>query len=138
MIHMYSGPIYDSDNNGLMDESISDSQRPTHIYVVLMRCKNGEWTEDLSHCANESQLAILSFVLPIVERDINCLDPIEYIFRHTVRIKDIELLMGDEWFIDRGHYSLETSTRLRTEIVDQLWQLELPETGTKPTQTEKP
>lgn len=41
---MFSGPIYDEDNDGLHDRYVDgDRQKqPTHIFVILLRC-SGDW-----------------------------------------------------------------------------------------------
>lgn len=52
----------------------------------------------------------------------------EYLYRNTLRIRDIELLTGLEFFTDRQFYPDEVALRLRTFINDALWQLEQQET----------
>uniref|UniRef100_A0A915CL87 Uncharacterized protein n=1 Tax=Ditylenchus dipsaci TaxID=166011 RepID=A0A915CL87_9BILA len=140
---MFTGPVYDYDNDGLADDlakmygfkenssqdnpliNLPSPPPPTHIFVMLMRCRGpSKWHSSLRSCDNTERTATLSFVLPLVEKDINCLFPIEYLFRHTTRVRDIELLTNLEWFTDSKRYSPETALRLRTHINDQLWQME--------------
>lgn len=66
----------------------------------------------------------MSFILPLLDEDINCLYPMEYILRHSARVRDIEFLTGIEFFLDRAVYSPELAIQLRTQNVEALWQME--------------
>ncbi|KAH7730536.1 Type I phosphodiesterase / nucleotide pyrophosphatase family protein [Aphelenchoides avenae] len=122
---MFSGPVYDEDNDGLRDRiSPKDGPKaPTHLFVILLRC-SGPWHRSLRYCEDPERTRTLAFLLPLVENDFNCLFPVEYLFRNTARVRDIELLTGLEWFTNRDVYPLEIAFRLRTQINEQLWQLE--------------
>uniref|UniRef100_A0AC34QVP1 Uncharacterized protein n=1 Tax=Panagrolaimus sp. JU765 TaxID=591449 RepID=A0AC34QVP1_9BILA len=121
-LRMFAGPIYDQNNDGIADEI---QQKPTHIFVILLRCSIGtKWKSDFANCEDPTSTRVLSFALPIVEKDFNCLYPIEYLYRNTLRIRDVELLTGLEFFTDRQIYSDEVAISLRTFITESLWQLE--------------
>uniref|UniRef100_A0A914I5I5 Ectonucleotide pyrophosphatase/phosphodiesterase family member 3 n=1 Tax=Globodera rostochiensis TaxID=31243 RepID=A0A914I5I5_GLORO len=127
---MWSGPVWDHDNDGLVDwdSATADAAAtsPSHVFLILLRCPGADqWDARGRWCSRPENTSTLSFVLPLLERDLNCLFPVEYIFRHTSRIRDIELLTGNEWFTDRTVYPHELALQLRTYINDQLWQLEL-------------
>jgi len=122
IIRMFAGPIYDKNNDGLEDEV---KERPTHIFIVLIRCSFAtNWKTDYTHCEDPAATRILSFALPLVDRDYNCLYPMEYLYRNTLRVRDIELLTGLEFFTDRQFYPDEIALQLRTFINEALWQLE--------------
>lgn len=123
---MFSGPIFDSDLNGLKDSDqqiIEAKNRPTHIFFILIRCK-GEWHRSLRYCEKVEQTRVMSFILPLLDEDLNCLYPLEYILRHSARVRDIELLTGIEFFLDRSIYSNKLAIQLRTQHVESLWQME--------------
>lgn len=46
----------------------------------------------------------------------------EYLFVNTARIRDIELLTGLEFFIDRNRYDENVAVRMRTYIQQNLWE----------------
>nr|CAD2172543.1 unnamed protein product [Meloidogyne enterolobii] len=127
---MWSGPIFDHNNDGIADEIIIGGLKnankftpiPSHIFLILLRCSNSSWNGEGRQCEDLEQTRTLAFVLPIVEKDLNCLFSVEYIFRHTTRIRDIELLTGNEWFVD---YPQDLAIQLRTNLNEELWQLEL-------------
>ncbi|KAI6241991.1 Ectonucleotide pyrophosphatase/phosphodiesterase C27A7.1 [Aphelenchoides fujianensis] len=122
---MWKGPIFDANNDGLMDDvqQIRNSSRPTHVFVILLRCKSGEWHRSGRYCQTAESTSVLSFMIPLQE-DFNCLFPMEYLFRHTARVRDIELATGLEFFADRSVYPPELALRLRTRVIEKLWQME--------------
>lgn len=68
---MFAGPIYDKDNNGVADEV---KGTPTHVFIVLVRCSVGtEWKQDYAHCENPETTRVLSFILPLNDKNLNCL-----------------------------------------------------------------
>uniref|UniRef100_A0A7E4UNB3 NUC domain-containing protein n=1 Tax=Panagrellus redivivus TaxID=6233 RepID=A0A7E4UNB3_PANRE len=120
-LRMFSGVIWDRNNDGLADE-VKEGP-PTHVFVVLFRC-SGAWNTNLTHCVDPEATRVLSFALPLTEKDHNCMYHIEFLFRNTVRVRDVELLTGLQFFTDRVHYHPDLAIRLRTAVVEQLWQLE--------------
>ncbi|CAD5225199.1 unnamed protein product [Bursaphelenchus okinawaensis] len=126
---MFAGPVYDVDHNGLQDSydqivNIAKKQ-PTHVFIILLRCKSA-WHRSGRYCEEAETTRVLSFLLPLLEYDLNCLQPLEYLYRHTARVRDIELLTGLEWFSNRGFYSDELALYLRTRQNEELWQMEHP------------
>lgn len=142
-LRMWTGPVFDHDYNGIADPNIfsqsaeMDTQQqhqqqtppttlpPSHIFLILMRCSNNSWHSSGQRCEQPDRVKTLAFVLPMLEKDLNCLFSVEYIFRHTTTIRDIEQLTGNEWFTDRDVYSPELAIQLRTQLNEQLWQLEV-------------
>uniref|UniRef100_A0A1I7RSU5 Venom phosphodiesterase 2 n=1 Tax=Bursaphelenchus xylophilus TaxID=6326 RepID=A0A1I7RSU5_BURXY len=126
---MFAGPIYDVDHNGLRDstEQIVNvaKKQPTHVFIILLRCK-GSWHRSGRYCEDSKATRVLSFLLPLLDSDLNCLQPLEYLYRHTCRVRDIELLTGLEWFTNRAVYDDELALRLRTQQNEELWQMEHP------------
>jgi hypothetical protein len=45
----------------------------------------------------------------------------EYLLKYAVRVRDVELLTGFDFFSDPDFYPLDLSLQLRTSIVEQLW-----------------
>ena len=87
-LKVWTGPIYDTDFNGLPDDFLASS--PTHFYLVLER-ENGE---------------MASYAIPNYRTEISCnLDwtqsweqqAIELLKTHATRVRDIELLTGFSW-----------------------------------------
>lgn len=117
-ILMYAGPIYDSNADSLKDsDNDTLGANPSHIFTVLMRCTDGS-TQSLQNCRNPD---FISYVLPITDDDFNCLDPEEYLFQNTARIKDVEMLTGAQFFSNREVWSAEEAITLKTRVVQQLW-----------------
>jgi hypothetical protein len=109
-------PITMGDNNGDEENTSASSPPPplpppSHIFLILLRCSNNTWHSDGRHCTQPEATKTLAFALPLVEKDLNCLVretyllilfyifivvqfPVEYIFRHTASIRDIERLTG--------------------------------------------
>jgi hypothetical protein len=139
---MFSGPVYDVDRDGLKD---SDQQivemyvvifislivkfraknKPTHVFFILLRCKS-EWHKSSRYCEKSEETRVMAFVFPLLNEDFNCLYPMEYILRHSARVRDIELLTGIEFFLDRTFYPPDLAIQLRTQQVESLWQMEHP------------
>lgn len=138
---MFAGPVFDADLNGLKDSDrqiLEAKNQPTHVFFILIRCK-GDWHKSFRYCDKVDNTRVMSFILPLQEEDINCLVgwdkkkqltnsyvqyPMEYILRHSARVRDIELLTGLEFFLDRAVYSPELAIQLRTQHVESLWQME--------------
>ncbi|VBB34293.1 unnamed protein product [Acanthocheilonema viteae] len=128
-----SGPIYDFDNEFFANSSKTASElrlqrntTPSHIFRVIFRCKNSQWLEDEFQCENAKSLDALSFILPNVPDDYNCLDSLSYLAENTVRLRDIELLTGLEflptsWIPEVELYDDEFSITLRTMLPEDLW-----------------
>lgn len=78
---MWSGPIFDHNNDGIADEIIIGGIKnankftpiPSHIFLILLRCSNSSWDSEGRQCEDLEQTRTLAFVLPIVEKDLNCL-----------------------------------------------------------------
>ncbi|MCP9262901.1 hypothetical protein DINM_006272 [Dirofilaria immitis] len=88
---------------------------PSHVFFVLMWCENSVLT---SHalCKNT---AFIPYVLPVKGKNLNCLEPSEYLYDNTVRMRDIELLTGMEFFTDRNIWSHMEAIQLRTWLPEK-------------------
>ncbi|KAK0411010.1 hypothetical protein QR680_005430 [Steinernema hermaphroditum] len=129
---MFSGPIYNfnSGRNAPSEDDVSrrsNASSPTHIFVILFRCADGLWTSSGVSCSNPGNSRVISFLLPTIPEDYNCLDSDEYLFHHTARVRDIELATGLEFFADRDLFDAAMAIRLRTALPEELWQRELSE-----------
>ncbi|VDN18397.1 unnamed protein product [Gongylonema pulchrum] len=125
-----SGPVYDFDNNGVADPKQSRSNSvPSHIFFVIFRCEKSEWLRDTFQCKQPDALRALSFVLPNVKHDYNCLEPSVYLTTNLVRLRDVELLTGIEFLPTfrqsksqvKEFYDDDFALTLRTWMPDKLW-----------------
>ncbi|VDM92232.1 unnamed protein product [Onchocerca ochengi] len=124
-IVVISGPIYDFDDKASRLHSQRNST-PSHIFRVIFRCKDSKWLKDEFRCENTNSLDVLSFILPNVPGDYNCLDPLSYLSTNRARLRDIELLTGLEFLPtsrlpEEQLYSDEFSVTLRTLLPEDLW-----------------
>ncbi|XP_060077671.1 uncharacterized protein LOC132557191 [Ylistrum balloti] len=119
-----TGPVYDYNSDRLW-EGITNNTRfadvketvamPTHYYMILVRCS--EPLINVSSC-DVDQLDTMTFVLPHLNKEPNCLPDEEYLAQHVARIRDVELLTGLEFFSKLG---VARSVRLRTHLATQVW-----------------
>lgn len=75
---MWSGPVWDHDNDGLADPDpppeVADPPPPSHLFLILLRCAGADQWDDAGRwCKQPENTTTLSFVLPLVEKDLNCL-----------------------------------------------------------------
>ena len=71
-LKIWAGPVWDNNNDGLADVD-RKGQNASHVFVVLLRCSGGEWETQFTHCKDETKTRVLSIVLPLIEKDDNCL-----------------------------------------------------------------
>ncbi|EJD73685.1 type I phosphodiesterase/nucleotide pyrophosphatase [Loa loa] len=125
-----SGSIYDFDDNDFVADSsglyLKRNTTPSHIFRVIFRCKNSRWLNDELQCNNVKSLDVLSFILPNVPGDYNCLDSLSYLTANKASLRDIELLTGLEflptsWIPAAELYDDEFSITLRTMMPEYLW-----------------
>uniref|UniRef100_A0A183USX0 Venom phosphodiesterase 2 n=1 Tax=Toxocara canis TaxID=6265 RepID=A0A183USX0_TOXCA len=115
---VYFGPVYDVDGNGVRDsDDLIRKNKPSHVFLIVFRCTEAE-VSAINLCRKP---IFIPFILPIVDDDFNCLDSPEYMFQNTVRIRDIELLTGLQFFTDRNIWSTEEAIMLRTYVTQNLW-----------------
>lgn len=116
---MYAGVAYDNDGDSVRDnnEEIISARSPTHILVVLLRCPE-EKGADRHNCKKP---LTLSFILPVIDEDFNCLMSDDYLFQNTARVRDIEILSGTQFFRNRSIWSFSEAIALRTRVSQELW-----------------
>ncbi|KAM3728564.1 Ectonucleotide pyrophosphatase/phosphodiesterase family member [Dirofilaria immitis] len=115
-LRFISGAAYDQDGDGVRDsDDLIRKSDPSHVFFVLMWCENSVLT---SHalCKNT---AFIPYVLPVKGKNLNCLEPSEYLYDNTVRMRDIELLTGMEFFTDRNIWSHMEAIQLRTWLPEK-------------------
>ncbi|KAL3119970.1 hypothetical protein niasHT_007098 [Heterodera trifolii] len=126
-----TGTIIDEDFDGIGDQrqkqrnknkSVGNSSKmPTHFFRILFRCEDNLWHLNGINCKWTNATRVLAFVLPNVQRDLNCLGADEYLLVNTARVRDIELLTGIEFFAERMWYPTEDQLQWRTNISTELW-----------------
>ncbi|CAD5232824.1 unnamed protein product [Bursaphelenchus xylophilus] len=130
----FSGVAYDFNSDGLADSQDEfwahinsepkgqDSlQKPTHFFRILMRCESGQWHISGQSCRRSTETQLLAFILPNAEKELNCLNPREYLLANTARVKDIELLSNTQLFHERMWFAERDALRWRTNITLSLW-----------------
>uniref|UniRef100_A0A1I7W2V1 NUC domain-containing protein n=1 Tax=Loa loa TaxID=7209 RepID=A0A1I7W2V1_LOALO len=112
-MRFFSGPIYDQNGDGVRDsdDQIRDGN-PSHLFFVFMWCANSALT-DYTLCKD---IIFHPYILPLKDSNLNCLDPPEYLHDNAVRMRDIELLTGMEFFTDRSVWSNYEAIKLRTML----------------------
>uniref|UniRef100_A0AAX7VKH0 Ectonucleotide pyrophosphatase/phosphodiesterase 1 n=1 Tax=Astatotilapia calliptera TaxID=8154 RepID=A0AAX7VKH0_ASTCA len=118
-VNVMSGPIFDKDYDGHVDElkkiSGNEAPIPTHFFVILTSC--GDSTFGPLNCAGPLQAR--SFIMPHrpdhTESCANGTDLTwveDWLKLHTARVRDIELLTGLSFYHDR--LSVEETLRMKT------------------------
>ncbi|VDK81029.1 unnamed protein product [Litomosoides sigmodontis] len=115
-LRFFSGVIYDQDGDGVRDsDDLIRKSDPSHIFFVLMWCENSALIGRTS-CKD---IAFVPYILPLNRKSLNCLKPSEYLYDNTVRMRDIELLTGIEFFTDRNIWSDAEAVKLRTLLPER-------------------
>lgn len=109
-INVITGPVFDWNHDGLPDQFNQSQPVPSHIYMVLSRCPTSVWP-----C--ESPVT-LSFILPHIEKDTNCLSPDDYLSDNEARVRDVEIVTGLEFFTG---LAFDSAIRTRTYLPSGVW-----------------
>ncbi|CAJ0596919.1 unnamed protein product [Cylicocyclus nassatus] len=91
---------------------------PTHIYRIHITC-NGKWSSDGLQCQSLERTKVLSFILPHMDGDPNCLDKNELLLQYTARIKDVEILSGLKFNL--SNLTNEQQIVLKLHVNTELW-----------------
>ncbi|XP_064605708.1 uncharacterized protein LOC135470602 [Liolophura sinensis] len=129
-LSVVTGPIWDRDADGHADNLNNAAPYldgedkvpiPTHYYIVMMKCSDATETS-----CDQGGVDIVSFVLPHLNTIPNCMEPLAYLKDNVVRIRDIELLTGLQFFTE-----LESTmaARLRTFLPVTIWPTSLEPTN---------
>ncbi|GMR60028.1 hypothetical protein PMAYCL1PPCAC_30223 [Pristionchus mayeri] len=113
----FTGTIFDYDTDGKADHAVNSSI-PSHVFRLLLSCRH--WDSD-SSCADPSESAVISWIIPHIEEDFNCLSSDKLLFSYTSRVRDIELAAGVRFFADRRILPDHVSKSIATFIPDRLW-----------------
>ncbi|MFH4982623.1 hypothetical protein AB6A40_009332 [Gnathostoma spinigerum] len=116
---VFAGPVYDFDYDGRRDKVAADKgsgSKFSDVFVVLLRCskKGAGWIEDGTACVNAEDTRIVSYVLPHVKEDNNCLKEDEYLHDNVATIRDVERLTGLRFFSNPKKWPEKIALRLRT------------------------
>ncbi|VIO88368.1 Uncharacterized protein BM_BM9475 [Brugia malayi] len=110
-LRFFSGVMYDQDGDGVRDsDDIIKKSDPSHLFFVPMWCENSTLIDHTS-CKD---VIFIPYILPLKGKNLNCLEPSEYLYDNTARMRDIELLTGIEFFTDRNIWSDVEAIQLRT------------------------
>ncbi|KAK6746259.1 hypothetical protein RB195_012398 [Necator americanus] len=88
-----TGTAYDHDYNGKHSVDSSKTHYPTHLFRMLLTCRR-EWSDDGTYCKQASDTKVLSFVLPHMDGDINCMSEYELLLQYTATVKEVETVSG--------------------------------------------
>ncbi|OWF35917.1 Ectonucleotide pyrophosphatase/phosphodiesterase family member 3 [Mizuhopecten yessoensis] len=123
-IQVTAGPVFDHNSDGLW-EGITNSTRfvdagktvaiPSHYFIILVRCS--EPLVNVSSC-DVDKLDTMTFIIPHLDREPNCLPDEDYLAQHVARIRDVELQTGLDFFSD---LDVVRSVKLRTHLATQVW-----------------
>uniref|UniRef100_A0A914HHL7 Ectonucleotide pyrophosphatase/phosphodiesterase family member 3 n=1 Tax=Globodera rostochiensis TaxID=31243 RepID=A0A914HHL7_GLORO len=121
-----TGTITDQDMDGIADQRNSSVLKttiipPTHFFRILIRCEDDLWHLNGINCKSANATRLLTFVLPNVRKELNCLGPDEYLLVNTARVRDVELLTGVQFFAEQMWYPTADQLRWRTNITTELW-----------------
>ncbi|VDP05107.1 unnamed protein product [Heligmosomoides polygyrus] len=100
------------------DEDYDGAASPTHIFRILITCKE-KWSRNGPYCAKPENTRALSFILPHIERDPNCLKRDEFLLQYSARIKDVETISGLHFNFITIPYMEQVLLRLYTNT--KLW-----------------
>ncbi|GMS80608.1 hypothetical protein PENTCL1PPCAC_2783, partial [Pristionchus entomophagus] len=118
-VAVITGTIYDSNSDGRADDPSNREPSPSHIFRIFFTCP--EWTADGLGCFNPSETRPLTFILPHIEKDINCLTFDDYAFAHSARVRDVEELTGLRFFADSNVVPHEIALKIRSYLPQKLW-----------------
>ncbi|VDK33394.1 unnamed protein product [Gongylonema pulchrum] len=116
----FAGAAYDQVGDGVRDNDVVSAGVPSHIFFVLLRCQSGAPIRG-TLCKD---VLFLPYILPVADRNLNCLTSREYLFDNTARLRDIELLTGMQFFTDRQIWSTSEALQLRTWLPQSLWSVQ--------------
>ncbi|VDM08973.1 unnamed protein product [Wuchereria bancrofti] len=115
-LRFFSGVAYDQDGDGVRDsDDVIKKSDPSHLFFVPMWCENSTLIDHIS-CKD---IIFIPYILPLKGKNLNCLEPSEYLYDNTARMRDIELLTGMEFFTDRNIWSDVEAIQLRTLLRTQ-------------------
>ncbi|GMR59582.1 hypothetical protein PMAYCL1PPCAC_29777, partial [Pristionchus mayeri] len=118
-IAVITGTIFDSNSDGKVDDLSIRESMPSHVFRILFTCP--EWRADGLGCIDASETRPLTFILPHIEKDINCLSFDEFLFAHTARVRDVEEMTGLRFFSDSLVVPHEISLKIRSHLPQKLW-----------------
>ncbi|GMT11976.1 hypothetical protein PFISCL1PPCAC_3273, partial [Pristionchus fissidentatus] len=118
-VAVITGTISDANFDGRMDNANLRNPLPSHIFRIIFTCP--EWRSDGLGCSTPSETRPLTFILPHIEKDINCLSSTDYLFAHTARVRDVEELTGLRFFADPNVVPHHVSLKIRTHTPQKLW-----------------
>jgi hypothetical protein len=107
--------------NQLPDTIGHEERKPSHIARVIIRCVDDAWHINGASCKRPSDTRILAFILPNVNKDLNCLSSSDYLLKNTARVRDVELLTNTEFFQERMWYPERDALRWRVNITEEIW-----------------
>uniref|UniRef100_A0A0N4WYQ8 NUC domain-containing protein n=1 Tax=Haemonchus placei TaxID=6290 RepID=A0A0N4WYQ8_HAEPC len=113
-----TGWVYNYNYDGMYSKLQPHRTEPTHIFRILIACKKN-WSENGPYCEKSEDTEALSFILPHVEIDHNCLSQKELLLQYSARVKDVEQISGQYFNLTKLPY-LE-QLKLKLHVITELW-----------------
>ncbi|XP_071118759.1 uncharacterized protein [Haliotis cracherodii] len=117
--NIISGPIFDHSHRGHPDVTNivnGSSGIPSDYFTIISQCGSG--VTRLDTCRDPH---VLAFILPHrPSYTFNCQNATQYLLENEVRVRDVELLTGLEFFTNTP---VESSAQLRTALPHTLWNM---------------
>ncbi|XP_062607940.1 uncharacterized protein LOC134269752 isoform X1 [Saccostrea cucullata] len=110
LVNVVTGPVFDWNHDSLPDQFNQSMPIPSHFFVILSRCE--------SRSLSCQSPVTLSFILPHIEKESNCLSVEAYLQDNEARVRDVELITGLEFFTN---LPVDNSVRARTYLPSGLW-----------------
>ncbi|KAF8384328.1 hypothetical protein PRIPAC_73470 [Pristionchus pacificus] len=118
-VAVITGTIHDANSDGRVDDIGIRESSPSHVFRILFTCP--QWRADGLGCLDPSETRPLTFILPHIEKDINCLTFENYLFAHTARVRDVEEMTGLRFFSDSNVVPHEIALKIRSYLPQKLW-----------------
>ncbi|KAK6016240.1 hypothetical protein OSTOST_18278 [Ostertagia ostertagi] len=113
-----TGWVYNYDYNGVYSKLQQNATHPTHIFRILIACKN-KWSSRGPYCENSKDTEALSFILPHVDSEDNCLPHEKLLLQYTATVKEVEQISGQ--YFNLTNVPFMEQVVLKLHVNTELW-----------------